>query len=135
MSAGGNGGWDPRCASGAGYCGYDNVTQMTDLVKFPGAMRPAWTSGSAVGSSRGTAGGTFVSGAQWRDWNGALVVAMLSGRRLEVLRLTADGSATTGTAPLFDTLGPAPALRGAGSGRRVVRRHRRPRRRRRDLAR
>jgi glucose/arabinose dehydrogenase len=33
------------------------------------------------------------------------VVAMLSGRRLEVLRLTADGSATTGTAPLFDTLG------------------------------
>jgi glucose/arabinose dehydrogenase len=103
--AGGNGGWDPRCATGGGYCGYDNVTQMTDLVKYPGAMRPAWTSGNAVGSSRGTAGGAFVSGAQWRDWNGALVIAMLSGRRLEVLRLTADGNGTLGTAPLFDTLG------------------------------
>jgi aldose sugar dehydrogenase len=105
LRAGGNGGWDPLCADRVGYCGYDNVTQMTDLVKFPDAMRPAWSSGSAVGSSRGTAGGAFVSGAQWRDWNGALVIAMLSGRRLEVLRLTADGNGTLGTAPLFDTLG------------------------------
>jgi aldose sugar dehydrogenase len=105
LSAGGNGGWDPRCADGVGYCGYDDVTQMTDLVKFPNAMRPAWTSGNAVGSSRGTAGGAFVQGAAWRDWNGALVVAQLSGQRLQVLRLTPDGNGTIDTAPLFETLG------------------------------
>lgn len=88
-----------RC-SGGGYCGYDNVTQMTDV-----ARRPAWTTGNAVGSSRGMAGSAFLQGAQWRDWNGALAVALLSGRRLEVRTLTADGDATTGSAPLFDSLG------------------------------
>jgi glucose/arabinose dehydrogenase len=104
LRAGGNGGWDPRCADGVGYCGYDNITQMTDLNKFPNAMRPAWTTGSAVGSSRGMAGSSFVSGAQWRDWNGVMIVALLSGRRLEVLQLSADGTTTTRTTPLFDTL-------------------------------
>ena len=105
LRAGGNGGWDPRCASGGGYCGYDNVTQMTDLAKFPDAMRPAWTTGNAVGSSRGMAGNAFLQGAQWRDWNGAMVVALLSGRRLEVLQLTADGNGTTGNTPLFESIG------------------------------
>ena len=105
LRAGGNGGWDPLCADRVGYCGYDNVTQMTDLVKFPTAMPPAWSTGNAVGSSRGTAGGAFVSGAQWRDWDGALVVAQLAGERLEVLRLTADGAGATSAALLFDALG------------------------------
>jgi glucose/arabinose dehydrogenase len=104
LRAGANSGWDPRCTSGGGYCGYDNITQMTDLNKFPNAMRPAWTTGNSVGSSRGMAGSAFASGAQWRDWNGALIVALLSGRRLEVLQLTADGAATTKNTPLFDTL-------------------------------
>jgi glucose/arabinose dehydrogenase len=104
LRAGGNGGWDPRCASGSGYCGYDNITQMTDLAKYPDAMRPAWTTGNAVGSSRGMAGSAFLSGAQWRDWNGAIVVALLSGRRLEVLPLSADGSTATANTPVFDTL-------------------------------
>jgi glucose/arabinose dehydrogenase len=104
LRAGGNGGWDPRCATGGGYCGYDNITQMTDLSKFPDAMRPAWSTGSSVGSSRGMAGSGFVSGAQWRDWNGALIVALLSGRRLEVLQLNAEGTASVRNTPLFDTL-------------------------------
>lgn len=103
LRAGGNGGWDPRCADGVGYCGYDNVTQMTDIVRFPDALRPAWTTGSAVGSSRGMGGNTFVTGSQWRDWNGAMVVALLSGRRLEVLQLTGDGLSTTRTTPVLDT--------------------------------
>ncbi|MGL4576598.1 MAG: PQQ-dependent sugar dehydrogenase, partial [Burkholderiaceae bacterium] len=104
LRAGANSGWDPRCASGSGYCGYDNITQMTDLNKFPSAMRPAWTTGNSVGSSRGMGGSAFASGAQWRDWNGALFVALLSGRRVEVLQLTADGTSTTKNTPLFDTL-------------------------------
>jgi glucose/arabinose dehydrogenase/predicted small lipoprotein YifL len=106
LRAGGNGGWDPLCSNGSGgYCGYDNVTQMTDVVKFPNAMRAAWTTGSTVGSSRGMGGSVFVSGAQWRDWNGALIVALMSGRRLEVLRLTSDGATTTANTPLFESLG------------------------------
>jgi glucose/arabinose dehydrogenase len=106
LRAGGNGGWDPLCSDGSGgYCGYDNVTQMTDLVKFPNAMRPAWSTGSSVGSSRGMGGSVFVSGTQWRDWNGALVVALMSGRRLEVLRLAEDGQSALSNTPLFESLG------------------------------
>ena len=48
-------------------------------------------------------GNTFVTGSQWRDWNGAMVVALLSGRRLEVLQLTGDGLSTTRTTPVLDT--------------------------------
>ena len=51
------------------------------------------------------AGNAFVQGTQWRDWNGALVVALLSGRRLEVLQLSADGTGTTRNTPLFESLG------------------------------
>jgi len=101
LAAGGNGGWDPFCAEGSPwgvqYCGYSGAVPMTDVSRFPAAMIPAWTTGN---DSEGMAGSTFISGAQWRDWNGAIVVAFLSGRRLEVIRLNAAGSVGT-SAPLF----------------------------------
>jgi glucose/arabinose dehydrogenase len=107
LAAGGNGGWDPKpnggvCPDGSsnGYCGYNGAT-MTDTGRFPQALRPAWTTG---GASQGLSGCGFVTGAAWRDWNGALAVALLSGRRLEVLRLNADGTSATGTR-ILDTLG------------------------------
>jgi glucose/arabinose dehydrogenase len=101
LRANGNGGWDPLCADGVNYCGYNGSTQMTDTVKFPGAMLPAWTTG---GLSEGMAGGAFVSGAQWRDWNGAFIAALLAGRRLEVLKLDTAGTSAQST-PLLNTLG------------------------------
>ena len=108
LSAGGNGGWDPRptgtpalCPDGSsnGYCGY-NGTPMTDTVRYPAALRPAWTTGNV---SRGLSGCGFVQGRLWRDWNGALAVALLSGRRVEVLQFGADGTSATSTR-ILDTL-------------------------------
>ena len=109
LVAGGNGGWDPRpnsnnglCPDGSaiGYCGY-NGTDMTDLVKYPLAMPPIWRSQPL---SQGLSGCGFVSGFSWRDWDGALAIAMLSGRRLEVLRLNAAGTVTA-IIRVLDTLG------------------------------
>ena len=108
LTAGGNGGWDPRptgtparCPDGSSnsYCGY-NGANMTDTVRYPEALRPAWTTG---GSSRGMSGCGFVEGPAWRDWNGALAVALLSGRRVEILRLNAEGTSATSTR-ILDTL-------------------------------
>src|SRR5690606_7038141 len=52
LSAGGNGGWDPKPDPGVNcadnYCGYitnksdGTLTPLTDRVKFPGALRPIW---------------------------------------------------------------------------------------------
>jgi glucose/arabinose dehydrogenase len=108
LTAGGNGGWDPRptgtparCPDGSsnGYCGY-NGSNMTDTVRFPAALRPAWSTGNA---SQGMSGCGFVQGPAWRDWNGALAVALLSGRRVEILRFNADGTSATNTR-ILDTL-------------------------------
>jgi glucose/arabinose dehydrogenase len=108
LTAGGNGGWDPRprgtpavCPDGSAgsYCGY-NGSRMTDTTAFPAALPPAWTTGNV---SQGMSGCGFVSGSSWRDWDGALAVALLSGRRVEVLRLNGDGSSATST-PILNTL-------------------------------
>lgn len=94
LANGGNGGWDPMTAPDTTYRGYEGGRLMTDLGKFPTAIRPTWTTG---GSSFGMSGCDFVTGPQWRDWDGALIVSLLSGRRAEVLRLNTDGTAATNT--------------------------------------
>jgi glucose/arabinose dehydrogenase len=71
----GNGGWDP-------VPGYDESTPMTDLVKFPGAIRPLWASGFPT---MATSGATFVEGPKWGAWNGALVIGTLKAEHLQVL--------------------------------------------------
>ena len=58
-------------------------------------MTPVWASG---GVTVAPSGGTFLSGAQWKAWNGALVVACLDGspsvgQRLLVMRMNAAGTA------------------------------------------
>jgi glucose/arabinose dehydrogenase len=64
---------------------------MTDLTRYPTAMRPTW----ALADSMGMSGCTFLSGAQWRDWNGALAVGLLAGERITVLRIDAAGALLT----------------------------------------
>jgi aldose sugar dehydrogenase len=107
LVAGGNGGWDPKPDAGVScaddYCGYisNNLagtpTSMTDLAKFPSAMRPAWNN---RGLSQGTGPNTFLVGSQWRSWNGRLAVGVMGGQRLDILTLDAAGIATAGiTAP------------------------------------
>ncbi|MDZ4843410.1 MAG: PQQ-dependent sugar dehydrogenase [Hyphomicrobium aestuarii] len=113
---GGNAGWDPRPnRAGRGdcpdaYCGYSpnqmgamdpkervKFMPMTDLATYPNAMKPAWNNG---GLSQGTSSGVFLSGKQWKSWDGRMVVGLMGigvhgtavGNRLDVLDIAADGS-------------------------------------------
>ncbi len=81
LRSGGNGGWDP-------VPGYNESTPMTDLAKFPAAMRPAWASGSPT---LAPSGATFVGGTAWRSLAGSLLVACLKGAQLRALTLDAAG--------------------------------------------
>jgi glucose/arabinose dehydrogenase len=91
---GANSGWNPNNGAGA----YDQSKPMTDPALEPGnTMTPVWTSG---GVTVAPSGATFLSGAQWQQWDGALVVACLDGspsvgQRLLVMHLDAAGTALT----------------------------------------
>jgi glucose/arabinose dehydrogenase len=74
LNAGGNYGWDP-------VPGYNEGVPMTDFAKFPGAVGPSWRSGP---STVATSGMTFLIGAQWGPWQGALAVATLKDSRLRI---------------------------------------------------
>lgn len=118
---GGNAGWDPRPnVGGRGdcpdkYCGYSPnqmgamdpkeraaFMPMTDTKTYPKAMKPAWNN---EGLSQGMMGCAFLNGAQWKDWDGRMVVTFTGigihgtpvGNRLDVLDITPDGSSATRT--------------------------------------
>ena len=98
---GGNAGWDPQnrpslsCPDGyCGYAGNPTTMPMTDLARFPSAMRPSW---SNEGASQGMGPAEFLVGDQWRAWNGRLAVGIMAGSRLKILTLDQAG-ATTGVA-------------------------------------
>ena len=129
---GANSGWNPNNGGGI----YDQSKPMTDSTLEPGnTMTPVWQSG---GVTVAPSGGTFLSGPQWRAWDGALVVACLDGspsvgptpprHAPERRRHRAHGAPGHRTRQ-----GRAPARRGAGPGRQPLRRHRRQQRCRRDL--
>jgi hypothetical protein len=106
---GGNAGWDPR-PNMAGrkdcpddYCGYSPnqmgamdpkqravFMPMTDLKTYPKAMKPAWNN---KGLSQGMFCNAFLSGAQWKDWNGQMVVGFAGYRHSWYFRGQPPGSA------------------------------------------
>ncbi len=97
LVAGGNGGWDPRnrgelnCRDG--YCGYSGTVQtmpMTDLARFPQAIRPVWNNRE---KSEGMGPAEFLSGAAWGAWNGQLAMGFMRAQRLDILFLDASGKA------------------------------------------
>lgn len=73
---------------------YDESVPMTDPVRVPGAVAAVWSSGAPT---LATPGGTFVSGAAWGEWDGALAVTTQQGREMLLLKLTADGTAVMET--------------------------------------
>lgn len=96
---GGNGGWDPKDRAGlscpGGYCGYAGTASsmpMTDVARFPTAMRAAWTNN---GQSQGMGPALFLEGNQWGAWNGRLAVGIMAAPRLVILELDAAGAATS----------------------------------------
>jgi aldose sugar dehydrogenase len=95
---GGNAGWDPKDRASlscpGGYCGYAgnaSTMPMTDISRFPNAIRPSWTNN---GASQGMGPAQFLDGAQWGAWNGRLAVGIMAAPRLVVLALDAAGIAT-----------------------------------------
>ena len=107
---GGNGGWDPKdrtppltCPDNyCGYAGNPTTMPMTDMARFPAAMRPAWVHN--VGR-RGMGPATFLSGAQWKAWDGRLAVSIMDAGEMHVLALDAAGMMTG------DTIAALPATR------------------------
>ena len=105
LTAGGNGGWDPQPEAGVScdddYCGYisnkpdGTPTPMTDTAKFPHAMPPILV----LNDSQGMGPCTFLTGSQWKGWNGRLVVGLLAARRLDVLQLDSHGALVGTTTP------------------------------------
>jgi aldose sugar dehydrogenase len=77
----GNFGWDP-------VPGYNQSVAMTDLTRFPSAIRALKPSGSPTVAPSGA---TFVSGSRWGAWNGKLVVALLKRRALWVADVNSSG--------------------------------------------
>lgn len=115
LTAGGNAGWDPLCRPEmTGYCGYSRATSMTDLTRFPAAMPPLWQTGGfggRTGASEGMGDVAFLRGPQWRSWDGALAVALMAGRRIEILRTDAAGTALVSRTALFTNLSPRVRIR------------------------
>ena len=120
VTNGGNGGWDPRPnMAGRGdcpdnYCGYSPnqmgamdpkervvFMPMTDLKTYPNALKPAWNNN---GLSQGMFCNDFLTGKQWKDWDGQMVVGYAGigihgttvGNRLDVLKISSDGLSATG---------------------------------------
>jgi len=96
LAPGGNAGWNPNNGSN----GYDQSKPMTDPAIA--TIFPTWQSG---GVTVAPSGSTFLSGAQWRNWDGALVVACLDGspdvgQRLLVMHLNAAGTALLPGSPV-----------------------------------
>lgn len=112
LENGGNGGWDPRDnMAGRGecpddYCGYmPNQNEgmnrferaafmpMTDFETYPDAMPPIWTNN---GWSQGITSATFLTGEEWGDWQGNMVVGYMGigfggtpiGQRIDVMELS-----------------------------------------------
>jgi glucose/arabinose dehydrogenase len=64
---------------------------MTDAARFPGALPAAWSNGSA---SQGLGPATFLTGSQWRGWNGRLAVGIMGAQRLVILTIGPTGAVT-----------------------------------------
>ena len=119
VTNGGNGGWDPRPNIGGrgecpdNYCGYSPnqmgamepkeraaFMPMTDLKTYPNALKPAWNNN---GLSQGMFCNDFLTGKQWKDWDGQMVVGYTGigihgttvGNRLDVLKISKDGLTAT----------------------------------------
>lgn len=90
VRAGKNYGWQPGP-------GYDENRPMTDLKKFPKAVRAVWSSGKPT---KATSGITFLHGSGWQDWDGALAIGQLKATGIRLLFLSEAGNLTgTRTVP------------------------------------
>jgi aldose sugar dehydrogenase len=114
LKAGANYGWDPS-RGGANTRSYDESVPMTDLSRFPDAVKAKWESGP---TTEATCAAAFLTGDQWGTLNGALVITALRGAKLLVLSLDKDGNVTNVAIPpeFADKYGRLRAARTAPDG-------------------
>ena len=114
IKPGANYGWDPS-RGGANTRSYDESVPMTDLNRFRDAVPAKWQSGE---TTEATCAAAFLSGQQWRDLNGALVITALKGAKLILLRLDdKDNVVSVAIPPEFnDKYGRLRAARSAPDG-------------------
>ncbi|WIX81793.1 PQQ-dependent sugar dehydrogenase [Amycolatopsis carbonis] len=110
---GANYGWDP--SKGGTDSSYDESVPMTDLTRFPSAVRPLWTSGEIT---EATSGDAFLTGPQWGVNEGALAVVALKGQKLLLLHLDTAANVTSVTLPpeFDDRFGRLRAVRSSPDG-------------------
>ena len=111
LVSGGNYGWDP---DGATH-NYDQSVPMTDTTAYPAAVPARWRSGRPTVA---TSGATFLTGAAWGRWEGALAVAELKNTGVRVLSMTPDGRVTADEqmGPLDGTVGRIRTVQSAPGG-------------------
>ncbi len=86
LVAGGNGGWNPNDGNG-NYNGYSGA-KMTDVQRYPNAVRPLYVQADSEGMSSCV----FLRGSQWKSWEGSLLVSFLAGERAIVLDVDRAGT-------------------------------------------
>ncbi|TCO58422.1 PQQ-dependent sugar dehydrogenase [Actinocrispum wychmicini] len=94
IQAGGNYGWDP--SKGGTKGGYDENVPMTDLKRFPNAIPAKWESGE---TTEAVCAATFLSGPQWGDLDGDLVVTALKGAKVILFKLDAQANVQSVSIP------------------------------------
>lgn len=92
----GNFGWAPPAE------GYDESVPMTDLRRFPDAVKAMWSSGEPTQAPSGAA---IIQGTAWKGWNNAIAVAMLKGQHLKILHLDMQTKVTKEEKALDQTYG------------------------------
>ena len=65
---------------------------MTDLIRFPNAMRPAWVYNDDP--ARGMGPAVFLTGANWGSWQGDLLVGIMGAQQLWRLEINAQNNST-----------------------------------------
>ncbi|WP_231386680.1 PQQ-dependent sugar dehydrogenase [Gordonia polyisoprenivorans] len=76
----------------------DEDAVMTD-ARVPGAIGPVWKSGAPTVAPPAI---TFLPDSGWGQWNGALVISALKGKRLILVQLSDDGRRVERTADALD---------------------------------
>jgi glucose/arabinose dehydrogenase len=101
-----NYGWDPGP-------GYNQQTPMTDLVKFPNAIKAVWRSKFPTIAPSGI---TFLDGPQWENWDDEVAAAVLKDQELRILFLENNGNKLKKEQGFEDIDGSVPRLRSAVQG-------------------
>lgn len=94
IEAGANYGWDP--SQGGTVGGYDESVPMTDLERFPDAVPAKWQSGE---TTEALCAAEFLTGSEWGELEGVLVVTALKGAKVLLLTLSEEGEVESVAVP------------------------------------